>query len=242
MADDAAADADDQRRQRFASGVSAETSSFSAPPLASDLASSWACVVGYIVLLLAVVHANKDRIIRSPLGIAYVALAWTLCVASAIALAPSQHGGRKVAPHGFGEAWFALGWSEDFAFFNFRINTPEKYTAILLYQVTRSFLHSLINDVFKPYMVVRVQGEHNVVRRRWNEVAMIIAAQSSVTVFGLFSEITDIYLFLKQIDFSLLTVLTLIVADGHMTVILSLAPPQPPQQHAAALCKATVHL
>jgi hypothetical protein len=94
---------------------------------------------------------------------------------------------------------------------------------VLLYQTTRSYIHCLVNDIFRPFIIVSIQSAGATsAQRSIREVALIVGAQSCVTVYSIFSEVADIYLFLKQIDFSILTTLALIIADGQMTGILCL--------------------
>lgn len=149
--------------------------------------------------------------VRSEESVALEKLRVTFCVFSASA------------------GWSNVGWADDLAFFGLQVDSPNKYTLVLLYQTTRAFIGSLVSTVFKPYLVVKVQGDYGspARHRSASEVALIVVAQASVTVFCVFSEVTDIYLFLKQVDFSILTVLAFIVAEGQITVILSRYRPAP---------------
>lgn len=128
--------------------------------------------------------------------------------------------------------WFSAGWADNFYFFSIPIDTWYKYTIIIMYQITRSMFGSLVNNVFKPFLLVEVQNkllnkhlfddnDDKVLKkensRRRNE---ILFAQVAVSLYAYWSQLTDLFLFLSQVDISSIALAITLICDGALTFSL----------------------
>jgi hypothetical protein len=116
--------------------------------------------------------------------------------------------------------WFSGGWAYNFYLFSIPIDNWWRYTIIVLYQVTRSVIGSLLSNIFKPFIMTEVQSKmlnHNTDIKRRND---ILGAQVAVTLFSYFATVTDIFLHLAQIDVSLISLVVTLISDGGATFVL----------------------
>lgn len=111
--------------------------------------------------------------------------------------------------------WFGGGWDNGLSIFSVRIDTPAKYGALISYQICRSFLGSLLTNVFRSYLLVSIQGG------KTNETdvdpSTIIIAQLCYDFFIFVSSIIDSMLVLSSVDLTMVTMVSTMVADGVTT-------------------------
>lgn len=113
-------------------------------------------------------------------------------------------------------SWFVVGWTHKLNFFNIFIETWWEYTLLLMYNIGRTVIGSLVSNVFRPLLVL--QQSRLLTSEISNKDAMVfVVGQAVVTVFGFFSAITDIFLALTQIDVTAVAVLVTLIMDGFAT-------------------------
>jgi hypothetical protein len=174
-------------------------------------------VAAYYLFVLAVLRVCKRSIFEAaePVRLCYAALIWTLCVFSVFTAAALRT--PNDTPAGGTDTWFTAGWGTGLSVLGVRINTWYKYLLIVLYQITRCVLGSLIANVFRPFLVAEVQSKalNKSLDRR--KKPKILGAQFSTTVFAFLAMITDMFLYLKQMDMSLISLFTALSVDAICT-------------------------
>lgn len=165
----------------------------------------------------------KDRLLFGSKEINYTllhflpfgCLLWTLGVSAAIVTllkTSSSHGGFSVGSH----AWLNVGWERSsLNFFGIQVNSAWSYFLVINYQIARCILGSLLSNIFKPY-ILGLQGGSKLVFDR-NQEYWLLSSQAAVTVFSSFSYITDIFLFLSQVDMSVVSLAVTMFIDWHST-------------------------
>lgn len=98
--------------------------------------------------------------------------------------------------------WFSFGWQTGLLFFGIPIDRWYTYLLIVWYQITRSVIGSLLSTVFSPYLVA-VQNKSNPVRPQHRR--LIKLAQLCKGGFGWVAAITDLFLYLSQVDIALIS-------------------------------------
>ena len=186
------------------------------------MAHPWVSVLAVLVSvaiygagLLFVVLLPVGRPLRDPLALPFISLGWTLAVATVVVCL------AEVLPHpGSGvlssSDWFRGGWGTGLTLFGIGINSWWKYGLVAAYQTTRSILGSLLGNVFRPFLVVQVQGarggsEHASRRMR------VMLAQAACTIFSFFAGVMDMFLYLSQVDLSLVALVSTLAADSVCT-------------------------
>ena len=163
------------------------------------------------------IYFFKKRIIdeNNPLTLPFVSFIWSVAVIVAVSIWSSVSGSEYNST-GLGKKYFQFGW-QSFYFFNIPIDSWLKYSVIVSYQVTRAILGSLLSNLFKPYLVSTVQNRILNKTIDSNLSLKIVLAQASVTVFGYTSTLTDLFLFLSQIDLSIISLFITLIVDAGST-------------------------
>lgn len=116
--------------------------------------------------------------------------------------------------------WFGAGWSTGLEFFGIAIDKWYTYLLIVLFQITRSVLSSLLGTVFSPYLVA-VQSRSKPVHP--DHMGWVKLAQLCKDCFGWVTSITDIFLYLSQLDVALVSLLIVACFDWASTDSLMLS-------------------
>jgi hypothetical protein len=116
--------------------------------------------------------------------------------------------------------WFTAGWQHGLEFFGIPIDRWWKYSIILCYQTGRSILGSLLSNVFKPFLLSEVQNQLLNSNIDASLTTRILLAQGFVTLFGYVSSLTDLFLFLAQLDMSVITVALTLTTDATSTYLI----------------------
>jgi|694.fasta_scaffold05145_1 hypothetical protein len=113
-------------------------------------------------------------------------------------------------------SWFVVGWTNDLNFFNIFIETWWEYTLLLMYNIGRTVLGSLVANVFRPLLVLQ-QSRLLTTEISESDAMKFVFAQAVVTVFAFFSAVTDIFLALTQIDVTAVALVVTLIIDGFAT-------------------------
>lgn len=113
-------------------------------------------------------------------------------------------------------SWFVVGWTHKLNFFNIYIETWWEYTLLLMYNIGRTVIGSLVSNVFRPLLLLQQSRLLTTDLSNGDAMAFVIG-QAVVTVFGFFSAITDIFLALTQIDVTAVALLVTLFMDGFAT-------------------------
>lgn len=116
-------------------------------------------------------------------------------------------------------SWFGGGWENGLSIFSVRIDTYEKYILIVGYQIVRSFVGSIILNVFRSFLLVAVQGGAETLGSKealtpWK----VVAAQMSFDFFIFVSSIIDSMLVLSSVDLTVITMVCTMCADAMTTL------------------------
>jgi hypothetical protein len=113
-------------------------------------------------------------------------------------------------------SWFVVGWTHNLNFFNIFIETWWEYTLLLMYNIGRTVIGSLVSNVFRPLLVLQ-QSRLLTTEISNGDAMTFVVGQAVVTVFGFFSAITDIFLALTQIDVTAVALVVTLIMDGFAT-------------------------
>lgn len=184
----------------------------------------------FVVVAFACLRLFQRQIFaaREPLVLCYTAALWTVAVFSVFAWAAQRAKREDRVYEGADEGWFTAGWETGLSVLGVPIDTAFKYQLILLYQILRGIQGSLINNVFRPFLVAEVQSKANNKGVDRSKKGKIILAQSCVTMFGFMAGITDMFLFLAQIDLSVTSLAIALITDAVCTNNVLAATDAPP--------------
>lgn len=179
-------------------------------PAAGVVAVVALCVVALCVYLT---HRFRLLLVRRRLIIPYVCVGWSLV---AIALTATLASIQTNASTGIltTKTWFSAGWHTGLSIFSIRVDNWWRYLCVVVYQIVRAFLGSLITNIFRSYLVVEVQVSK---KEPKDETAQIIFAQLAFDFFVFYVSITDSWLMLSQMDMTILTMGVTMLADGQST-------------------------
>ena len=191
-----------------------------APP-PGEAAGVAAVVIGATGACLFATHRYKGVIQRNRIVIPYFCLLYsvTAVVATAAVVAKQTNPSTGLFTT---TTWFTAGWNTSLSVFSIRIDTAWKYTVVVLYQIIRSFLGSLVVNYFRSFLLTEIQSKAAAATRTYSRtyIAAVMGAQFSYNVFSFYSALTDSYLMLSQADLTGLTAAITILADGQSTINL----------------------
>jgi hypothetical protein len=147
---------------------------------------------------------------KKPYAFAWLGLLWTLCSGAALFTWSSQYD----VPERGNVDWFQLGPSKNLFLFNIPIDNWWTYTLIILYQVTRGLVASMISKVFGAFLLTQVQNRQSKLPLSPTQARYIQFGQSCATVTSYYTSATDIFLALTQIDLTLVGMFSTIVFDS----------------------------
>ena len=176
--------------------------------------------IAWTAACFATVHTLRAEIVMRPLGITYVALAWTVIMivfAACVSAVQSDPSGGLFTT----TTWFSAGWRAGLSVFGIKVNSWWRYCIVLAFQISRSILGSLLTNIFRPHLTVKVQtigtGRKALTRSETNAV---VAAQASWNIFGFVASLSDSFLMLSQIDLSIITLVVTMLADSQSTYFI----------------------
>jgi hypothetical protein len=107
--------------------------------------------------------------------------------------------------------WFTSGWNNrDIFLFNIPIHDWSSYSLLMIYQITRTLLGSLVTNVFRTYVSVNVLGHKD---PREEHTFMIMLGFAFTDLFQYWTSVTDVFITLTQFPFTLVALVAQILAD-----------------------------
>lgn len=149
---------------------------------------------------------------HKPYFFAWIGFVWTVVSATALFVWSAQYNEPSSSPSASG--WFHVGPSANIHLFNIPINSWWSYTIILIYQVQRGLVSSMISKIFSAYLITQIQTKNSGASISPRESWLILLGQSSSTVFTYWSSATDVFLALTQIDLTLCGMVSVIVFEA----------------------------
>ena len=182
-------------------------------------ASGWGftflVLLGYFLFLYLVFIQSGalNRYFRTkPYAFAWLGFIWTLVSSTALFVWSAQY---STPTNKNASSWFRIGPNDSLYLFNIPINTWWAYSIILIYQVTRSLVSSLISRVFSPFLITEISGKQLKVEPLSPTKGFYIQfALACATVNGYWGAASDIFLALTQIDLTLIGMLSTILFDS----------------------------
>jgi hypothetical protein len=113
-------------------------------------------------------------------------------------------------------SWFVVGWVNKLNFFNIFIDTWWEYTVVMMYNIGRTVIGSLVTNVFRPLLLLQ-QSRILTSDISQTDAFIFVFGQAVITVFGFFSSITDIFLALTQVDVTMVALVVTLLMDGFAT-------------------------
>lgn len=151
-----------------------------------------------------------------PMGLPFVGLIWSVATAIGFVVWKTLAGSVSLPSK---HAYFMFGWHENLVVFNVRIDVFWKYSILIIYQITRSVLLSMINAVYKPWLSdirknksweelcdSKDEPHDNDNARKSRKIKFmitVISGQLCVSIVTWWSNITDIMLGVSQVDLAL---------------------------------------
>ena len=176
------------------------------------------CVFVWTVIVTSCFWAWRRRLITQHVPL-FLPLVSFLFTAATIGLVLAW---RYSVPHAeslslTSNSWFAAGWNNGLSFFGIHINTWWGYAIIVNYQVTRTIIGSMLSNVFRPFITSQVQNRllNKTIDDRLT--SSILFAQGAVTVFGFVTTLTDLFLYLSQVDLALISLFVTLISDAAST-------------------------
>lgn len=118
----------------------------------------------------------------------------------------------------FGRTWWSFGWKTgELVFMGCRIDSPVAYTLIMVYQVTRCVLGSLLSNAFFPYMSA-LQSE--LLHEKIVNKQPLLFARFLTDLYGSAASISDLILYVSSFDIFLVSSLTATVTNYIITFLL----------------------
>ena len=173
------------------------------------------CTTWFIVLFWLSYHFAPHLSKQNPpVALPLIVLAWTFITLPLLVV--WVHYKAVVGQPKVSTSWFVVGWSQNLNFFNIYITKWWQYTMILMYNIGRTVLGSLISNVFRPLLLLQQSRllKSELSRR---DAFVFVFGQAVVTIFSFFSAVTDIFLFLTQIDISIIALVVTLIMDGCAT-------------------------
>ena len=176
------------------------------------------CVVAITVtaMLFALVHVFRKLVVENRLIIPYICLAWSVAAGVVISVTVALQ--TSPAESLFTtKSWLSGGWHTGMNLFSIKIDSWQRYLLVLVYQIVRSILGSLITNVFRSYLLVTIQSGSGGKARK-DRVGVVLGAQAAYNCFSYASALSDSFILMGQADMTLVTVVVTVLADAISTV------------------------
>jgi hypothetical protein len=170
--------------------------------------------------LLAAMYAWRDELaaVNHPLALPSLCLACTAVFLVITVVLVMRYGSPDVPlVTAFGLHWFTFGWTGELVFMGVRIDSPVSYGLILNYQIARCVLGSLLSNAFQPY-VLALQSK--LLSSEVKNPHRLLVARLFTDVYGFVSGLTDIILYMSQIDIFLVSGAVTMLTNYLCTLLL----------------------
>lgn len=149
-----------------------------------------------------------------PFALPFIILGWTIVTIPSIVVWVQYK--AVLGTVKTNSSWFVVGWTHKLNFFNIYIESWWEYTLLLMYNIGRTVIGSLVSNVFRPLLVLQ-QSRLLTTEISNGDAMAFVLGQAVVTVFAFFSSITDIFLALTQIDVTAVALIVTLIMDGFAT-------------------------
>jgi hypothetical protein len=135
----------------------------------------------------------------------------------------------------FSNSWFNAGWKGNLVFMGVRIDSPVAYGLIINYQITRCVLGSLLSNAFQPY-VSALQSK--LLSEELKRKTPLLVARTFTDIYGFVSGLTDLILYVSQVDIFIVSGVATIITNYLCTwLLLETAGPKRYKKDAETLAK-----
>lgn len=172
----------------------------------------------FVFCVLGVVYLGKlGWFDNNKLAIAYISGVASFVVATILLIVAATNGNTRDGVLTT-QTWFGAGWENGLSLLSVRIDTYYKYLLIVGYQICRSFLGSVLLNVFRSYLLVEIQGgaQTNGTSKK-DSTMLVVGAQICFNFFIFVSSVIDSMLVLSSIDMTVITMVSTMVADAITT-------------------------
>ena len=176
--------------------------------------------VAYTTLLLRIMYLWRQDLaaITSPLALPTLCLLCSMCFICITVCLVLVYGDPDVPlVNSFSKNWFSGGWNKNLVFMGVRIDSPVAYGLILNYQITRCVLGSLLANAFQPY-VTALQSK--LLNSEVRNPHRLLAARAFTDIYGFVSGLTDLILYMSQMDIFLVSGAVTILVNYLSTLLL----------------------
>ena len=177
------------------------------------------CVVAISVtaILFAIIHACRKLVIRNRLVIPWVCLSWSFVagLVTSITVATQTSPAESLFTT---KSWLSGGWHTGMNLFSIKINSWQRYLLVLIYQIVRSILGSLLTNVFRSYLLVTIQSGAGGSKAHRDKIGWVLGAQAAYNCFTYASALSDSFILMGQADMTLVTMVVTVLSDAMSTV------------------------
>ena len=178
------------------------------------------CTVAWSALLFATTYYHRSRLSpkTSKLALPLASLACSCAFVITAGLLVREYatpGTPLVSP--FSGRWFSIGWNRSLVFMGVVCDSPVAYGLIINYQITRCIIGSLLSNAFLPY-VVALQG--TLLFQNEKDMHKLLFARACTDVYGFVSSLTDLILYVSQIDIFFISCIATIATNYVSTWLL----------------------
>ena len=177
--------------------------------------------IAVTALLFALIHEFRQHVVKRRLVIPFVCMAWSVTAATVIVVTVLMQ--TSPAESLFTtKSWLSGGWHTGMNLFSIKINSWQRYLLVVIYQIVRSILGSLLINVFRSYLVVTVQSG----KAQTENVYVVVLAQAAYNFFSYASALSDSFILMGQADMTLITMVVTVLADAMSTIYFMAEPKQ----------------
>jgi len=115
------------------------------------------------------------------------------------------------------KTWFSAGWNTGLSIFSVKVNTWWRYLILIIYQIVRSILGSLLTNAFRSYITVNIQSGGGR-KADPGDTARVVSSQLAYNFFIYYSSLTDSYIMLSQLDLTIITTASTMLTDALSTI------------------------
>jgi hypothetical protein len=139
-----------------------------------------------------------------------------ILIATLLVRAYRTSGTPLVSP--FSERWFSVGWNKSLVFMGVVCDSPVAYGLIINYQIARCIVGSLLANAFQPFLTT-LQSKLTP-REGLTDLRRLLLARACTDVYGFVSSLTDLILYVSQVDIFIISCVTTIVTNYGSTLLL----------------------
>lgn len=106
--------------------------------------------------------------------------------------------------------FFSVGYSDNLSIFDIYIDTYYGYALVLIYQITRAVLGTLLGQFYGPWLTNEVQSHEAGMK---GDSRAAVQSRMLQIIFSWWSGITDIFFAMSQIDITITVLVTMLITE-----------------------------